>query len=129
MIEVVDTGQTPRVSVTGCPTFSEGDAGVGDGGNHFEVVLSRAVSQEVTLTYTVRERVGGGATAGEDFVPATGTVTLRPGVVVERVSVGIVGDLVVETDESFDFVISNAVNATIGRADCYGIMPDYDGTG
>ena len=59
--------------------------------------------------------VGAGhATPDVDFVSANGTVTFQPGQTVKNISVDIIGDVVVETDEDFFLEISNGTVAILG---------------
>lgn len=54
--------------------------------------------------------------AGSDFVAASGTIRVAAGATSATIPVAIVGDRVVESEESFTITISNAVNATIQAA-------------
>lgn len=76
----------------------------------FEVNLSEPFVTETTLSYTT---IDGSATAGEDYVATTGTVTFLPGQTIAAVTVDIIGDRDDETAESFSLVVTpNAAVAT-----------------
>ena len=53
------------------------------------------------------------ATAGSDYQSVSGTVTFAPGQTSQNITVYVYGDTTDEPDESFDFNLSGAVNATI----------------
>ena len=62
------------------------------------VTLSAASSAQVTVAYAT---VAGTATAGVDYLTASGTLTFAPGVTTQTVKVTIVGDTVKEANETF----------------------------
>lgn len=64
----------------------------------------------------------GNATAGQDYVPASGTLTFAPGETYKDVPVQILADNLVEPDESFLITLSNAQGATIGTAQATGVI-------
>ena len=67
--------------------------------------------KEVTVSYAT---ANGTATAGTDYVAASGTVTFPAGrLPTVRHYVGLLDDDVAEDAESFDFTLSNAVNASL----------------
>jgi hypothetical protein len=77
------------------------------------VRLSAAAAQEVSFSYRFTAAT---ATAGSDFVAGSGTLRVAAGATTATIPVAIVGDRVVESEESFAITISNAVNATIQTA-------------
>ena len=64
------------------------------------------------------------ATAGEDYVASSGTVTFAPGTTTASVLVPVNGDLKFESDEVFSLVLSAPVNATLIRTQAAGIILD-----
>lgn len=112
------------------PDISINDAQVTEGAAatttplSFNVTLSPASSQTVTVGYTT---VGGTATAGTDFLAATGTVTFNPTETTKPVVVTVNGDNVDESDEQFTVVLSSPVNATIADGTGVGTILDDDG--
>jgi CSLREA domain-containing protein len=77
---------------------------------HLKVELSVPSGFTVSVNYATRP---GTATAGQDFVPATGTLVFPPGTPKLTVAVPIVPDLEDEGVETFTVELSGAVNATI----------------
>ncbi|HEY9171211.1 MAG TPA: Calx-beta domain-containing protein [Verrucomicrobiae bacterium] len=77
----------------------------------FTVELVPSNSVPVTVDY---EAVGGTATAGEDFVPVTGSLVFPPGVTIQSVDVPVLDDLLYEENiQSFTLRLTNAVNAEV----------------
>jgi VCBS repeat-containing protein len=85
----------------------------------FQVLLSEPTSSDVTITYTIVEgtAIHGEAppAPGVDFYDGalTGTVTIPAGYAGFTVTEYIVGDYVVEPDETFFIVLSDAIGATL----------------
>jgi chitinase len=77
----------------------------------FTIKLSAASSTPVTVTYSTQD---GTATAGSDYTAVSGTVTFAPGETTKSVVVTILGDTVVEPDETFNLLLSNPGGATLG---------------
>lgn len=69
----------------------------------------------------------GTATAGQDYVAASGTLTFSPGETQKTISVTVSGDVVPEPNETFRVVLSGAVNASIADGDGLGTIEDDDG--
>lgn len=85
----------------------------GDFGTHtadVTIVLSSARSNPVSIAYHTE---GITATAGEDFVPASGTLTIPAGSLQGTVSVTIIGDTKPELDEKIALVLDSASDGTI----------------
>lgn len=74
------------------------------------VTLSSPASGPVTASYAT---TNGTAVAGSDYHAASGSVTFALGDVVKRITLGVIGDGLVEGDETFDVALSNASGATI----------------
>jgi chitinase len=74
------------------------------------LLVSGSFDTAITVTYG---SVEGTASTGEDFLPASGSVTLVPGSSA-AIPVTILGDRVTEPDETFDIVIVDATGATAG---------------
>ncbi len=89
----------------------------------FTVTLSPSSGQQVTVDYTTSN---GSATAGSDYVAATGTVTFIPGQTVATFPVTINGDLADEADETFTVTLSNPQNAAIDDGTGQGTITDDD---
>ncbi len=74
------------------------------------VSLSGVTPLTVTVDYFTQD---GSAVAGEDYLPAMGTLVFT-GTGPQQIAVPIVGDLEVEADESFSVLLQNVFGATIG---------------
>jgi hypothetical protein len=77
----------------------------------FPLTLSEPAAQDVTVAYATAD---GTATAGFDYVAASGTVTFLPGSTTAEVRVQIAVDSIDETDETFALNLSNPVGAVLG---------------
>lgn len=67
-----------------------------------QLILAEAAEIPVTMGYTTTART---ATAGIDFQAVTGEVTFAPGQRTNLVEVTVIGDLIVEADETFELII------------------------
>jgi hypothetical protein len=77
----------------------------------FTVSLTAASTGPVTVNYATQNY---SATAGIDYQAQNGTLTFAPGTTTKTVRIAIYGDSIVELDESFQLVLSNATgNAVI----------------
>jgi hypothetical protein len=117
---VVDNDAAPSITVTDV-TVTEGDSGSSPA--VFTVTLSNPSAWPVTVGYATAD---GSALAGSDYTAASGTLTFNPGETSKTVSVAVLGDTVVEPTESFTLNLSNAANASIGRAQATGTILDND---
>jgi hypothetical protein len=68
----------------------------------------------------------GTATAGVDFIAATGTVVIPPLTTSYSVPVGILSDLQDENDETYIVTLTSATNATLGDTQAVGTIVDDD---
>ncbi|ODU00866.1 MAG: hypothetical protein ABS79_02645 [Planctomycetes bacterium SCN 63-9] len=89
----------------------------------FTVTLSQAGSLPITVAYST---INGTATAGSDFTAVSGTLTFAPGVTTQTISVPIIGDTVIEPNESFRVVLSTPTNATFADGDATGTIVNDD---
>jgi urease beta subunit len=115
---------TPAVA----PSVSIGDAIITEGNSgtvnaQFAVSLSAASTSTVTVGYTTAD---GTAAAGTDYQASTGTVTFAPGQTTQTVTIPVVGDALVEGDETFLVNLSNAQNATIADGQAIGTIANDD---
>jgi beta-glucanase (GH16 family) len=110
-------------------TLSIADASVkegntGTGALAFKVTLSQAASSNVLVDYAT---LNGTAAAGQDYVAKTdGQLIFAAGETEKTISIGILGDNVKESDESFDLLLLNPVNATLARAKATGTILNDD---
>jgi len=98
----------PTLSV-GSPKVTEGNSG-GTNTLDFVVTLSAASTQTVTVNYAT---AAGTASEGSDYAKATGTLTFLPGETSKTVKVAVIGDTVVEGDETITLKLSSPVGATL----------------
>ena len=70
----------------------------------FTISLDHAVDHDITLDYTT---VDGTAVAGTDYVATSGTITISAGETTATVSVELLSDDIVETNEAFALQLSN----------------------
>ena len=110
----------PDVSVADTEV-REGQAGTTAA--RFVITLSEASRNEITVDY---ETVAGSAVADEDFRPSTGTLKVPPGQTEAAVVAEIVGDNVVEEDETFELRLSNIVDAALVRDRATGTILNDD---
>ena len=85
----------------------------------FNVTLSQAVSQTVTVNYQTADAT---ASAGSDYVSTNGTLTFNPGDTSEPVVVTINSDAVDDPNETFFVNLSGANGATIADAQGIGLI-------
>jgi len=98
----------PQLSIDDV-ALSEGNAGTKTA--VFTVRLSSASGQTVSVDWTSANDT---ATAGQDYVAGSGTLSFAPGVTTRTISVAINGDAVDEPTESFDVDLSNPIHGSIG---------------
>jgi len=100
-IENVGTGtivndDSYAVSIADEPAIAEGNSGTSPAA--FTVSLDRAGEQDVTVNYSV---LAGTATDTVDMTAATGSIVIAAGATSGTINVDIIGDTVVENDETF----------------------------
>ena len=98
----------------------------GDGGTStlaFTVSLDHASASVVTVEYAT---AGDTATAGTDYMAATGTLTFAAGETSKTFNVTIVGDTGYEPDERFYINLSNPTNASISDNQGIGTITNDD---
>jgi aryl-phospho-beta-D-glucosidase BglC (GH1 family) len=122
-------GQEPGAYNPGTPSVSINSQSITEGNSGtkvaiFTVSLSQPSAKTVTVAFTTSN---GTATAGSDYQAASGTLSFAPGITTQTISVVIIGDTVVENNETFSVILSNPVNATLGAATGTGTILDDDG--
>lgn len=106
------TGALPVVP----PAVSIADGSVAEGNQGatpvaLALTLSRASATPVTVSFGTG---GGTATAGADYVSASGVVTFPPGTTTRSLPLSVLGDLLDETNETFQVVLVSPSGATVG---------------
>lgn len=119
---ITNDDPTPGILVSDF-MLAEGDAG--STAFTFTVTLTAPAAAPITVDYTT---VTGTATAGVDFLPASGTVTFLPGDMSETITVNVTGDTLAEPDETFTIALTNPTGgATISDAEGLGTILNDDG--
>jgi chitinase len=111
---------SPAISVADV-NLTEGAAGLRMAS--FQVNLSKSSGRAVSVAYSTSN---GTASAGQDYVSTTGTLTIDPGETSALVSVAVNGDLLNESDETFFVNLSNAVNAIVNDNLAQGTVSNDD---
>lgn len=96
------------------PVVSIDDVRVAENGGDavFELRLSAASDQEISVDFATQN---GSAVTPDDYAAASGTLTFAPGETTKPITVSIIDDSLPEGDETFTVMLSNAVNAVLGR--------------
>jgi hypothetical protein len=97
-------------------------------GNHdttfvFTVSLSAASAKWVYVDFATAD---GTATAGQDYVAASGRLAFAPGETSQTISVPVIGDTVDEYDEQFLVNLSNAAEGVVADSQGIGTIQDDD---
>ena len=94
----------------------------------FTVKLSQASTQTVKVDYNTADNspAVGAATAVQDYVPKSGTLTFAPGVTIQTITIVINGDPLDEPDENFFINLSNPIGAGIQDPTAVGLILDDD---
>jgi PKD repeat protein len=112
----------PSISIDDV-TLNEGNTGTVDAS--FTLTLSPATAQTVTVNYSTFDST---ATAGDDFVPLSGQLSIAPGDTSILLTVQVKGDTVIEGNENFILNLSNASsNAMINKGQGLGTITNDDG--
>ncbi len=98
------------------PSLAVGDAAKDEGQRGtaamgFTVTLTPAALSPVTVRYATAD---GSATVGSDYQAGSGLLTFTRGQSTKSVSVPIIGDTLVEADETFTLELSTPTGATLG---------------
>ncbi len=104
---VYQTPATPKVSVSDV-TVTEGNTGMTQMG--FTVSLSSPAASGASVNYAT---TNASATAGSDYVGASGTVTFAAGETQKTVWVSVIGDTAVESDEVMSVMLSGGSSLEI----------------
>lgn len=113
------------------PTLAVSDATVVEGNSgttqlSFTVSLSKAATGPVTVDYATAD---GTATAGQDYLAKTGTLTFAAGETSKTIQVTVNGDAVVEANEALALTLSRATGATIADGSATGTISNDDTAG
>ena len=113
---------TPAISISD-GSVSEGDAGTTN--MVFAVTLAAPSAQQtITVNYATRD---GTAAAGSDYVATNGSLAFPPGTTNLSLMVTVMGDKIIETNETFVVNLSSPVNGVLGRGQGVGTIINDDG--
>jgi len=118
---IIDNDPAPSLSVNNI-TIDEGNSGTRSA--VFTVTLSAPSGLTVTVSYST---ANGTATAGSDYVAASGSLVFAPGTTTRSVAVTVNGDVTPEVTETFFVDLSNPVDATIADGRGRGRIRNDDG--
>jgi len=119
-VTITDNDPTPSLSIADV-SQTEGNSGVTN--FNFTVTLSAPSGQTVSVNYATAD---GSALSGNDYQPASGTLTFTPGQTTKQVQVLVNGDPQNEIDETFLVTLTNPVNATTAKAQGLGTILNDD---
>jgi CSLREA domain-containing protein len=120
-VTIVDNDPTPQLTITDANVV-EGSSGTAPA--TFTVSLSNASASTIAVNWTA---ISGSASAGSDFITASGSLTFLPGETSKPVTVLVNGDTSDEPDETFFVQLSSPSNATIAKAQGTATIADDDG--
>lgn len=118
--KVVSSAIQATLSVSGVSVM-EGFSGTTPAS--FTVTLSAATIDPVTVSFASSNLT---ATAGSDYSAASGTLTFQPGTLTRTATVQVLGDGVIEPDETFLITLSSPAGASLGQATATGVILNDD---
>jgi hypothetical protein len=89
----------------------------------FTVAMAPVSASDVTVDYATSN---GTATAGSDYIAASGTLTIPAGQTSGTIAVSVLGDTTYEPNETFTLTLSNPVGATIVGGTAAGTIMNND---
>lgn len=110
------------------PAISVADASCSEGHEgvrlmNFPVTLSSSTNFNVQVSFSVGELT---ANSGSDYTTTTGTISIPSGQTSSVISVAIVGDTIIEVDETLSVTLINPVHAVIGNSAAVGTIVNDD---
>jgi hypothetical protein len=117
---IVDNDAAPTLSI-GDASLSEGNSGTKN--LNFTVSLSAVSGRNVTVQYAT---ASGTAAAGSDYQSRSGTFTLLSGWLSGTISVPLIGDTLVELDETLLVTLTGPSGATLADDQAIGTIQDDD---
>ncbi|MBX9748047.1 MAG: cellulase family glycosylhydrolase [Roseococcus sp.] len=119
-------GTTADLATPPSVTLSDASIQEGPSGTRemvFTIALSKASAEAVTIPWSTED---GTALSGSDYRAAAGSVTFAPGETSKTISVTILGDALVEGNESFNLVLGVPSGATIADGTGLGTILNDD---
>lgn len=120
---ILNDDRTPAITVDD-PQVLEGN--FGQQSLAFTVNLSEASGRTVTVNYA---SANGSARFGNDYLDVSGTLSFAPGETSKKIIIPVLGDTVVEANETLYMLLSGSTNATIGRGRGTGTIVNDDRSG
>ncbi|MCK6549144.1 hypothetical protein L6R52_25100, partial [Myxococcota bacterium] len=120
-ITIQDDDAAPSLTVTNPRPLNEGNTGTRT--MTYTVQLSTISGRDVTFDWAT---ANGTATAGTDYVAASGRATIPAGTLGTSISVTVNGDTLDEDNETVLVLLSNPVNAVIADGQGDGVIVDDD---
>jgi hypothetical protein len=117
---ILDDDGPPTLSID---DVTKAEGGIGSTAYVFTVSLVGQPGVPVTVSYAT---ANGTATGGTDFQPVTGNLTFNPGQFTKTITVNVIGDELLEANETFFVNLSGAQNATISKAQGIGTITNDD---
>ncbi len=123
VLSIIDNDNAPQISID---NVSAEETNVGS----IQFVFTVQLTNQSTLPITVDvATANGSATLNSDYLPTSGQLTFAPLETAKTVSVTVLGDLVVELNETFFVNLTNPTNTTIADNQGLGTIVDDDNAG
>jgi hypothetical protein len=120
VLTIQDNDDPPTILIAD-HSANEGDSGITS--FEFAVSLSAASGRQITVNYATAD---GTAAAGSDYNATNGNVAFAPGETQKTITISVIGDTVVEPDETFVVNLTNPVNTTITDGQAVGTILNDD---
>lgn len=117
---IVDDDPQPEITIDDV-AIAEGNSGTRN--VNLTARLSAPSGQKITVAYTTAD---GTATAGSDYTARSGMLTFYAGSTTQTISVTVLGDTVVEPDESFLVRLSSPTNVVLVDAEAEATLASDD---
>jgi len=120
VLTITDNDAAPTLSIN---DLSQAEGNAGTSSFTFTATLSAASGQTVTANYATAD---GTAQAPGDYLSANGLISFAPGETSKPITITVNGDPQSEANETFLVNLSNASNATLGKAQGTGSIVNDD---
>jgi hypothetical protein len=107
----ITDNDTPTITIVGV-AVTEGNSGTVNA--VFNVTLSAVSGNTITVAFaTANGSAVGSPPPPGDYISQSGTVTFLPGETAKQIVIQVVGDVIIEANETFSVNLSGPTNATI----------------
>ncbi|MCP4421496.1 MAG: hypothetical protein GY805_33210, partial [Chloroflexi bacterium] len=120
-ITIIDDDATPTLTIADV-NVTEGNSGTSSA--NFVATLSSPSGKQITVDYTTMDET---AVSTEDYIAASNTLTFTPGTMAQTFSIDILGDLIIEFDETFTIELSSGSDVIFADSSEQVIITDDDG--